>query len=981
MQLTAKARRRKENAMHSTAATRRGKGNAGFLSASAPLRLTTKTRTIFLCLFLGFFTSLQAQTGQVSGKILDAKTLESLPFANVFINNTTIGVAADMQGNYVLKNIPPGAQEIVYSYVGYSSFQTRMVIQDGDHVKNVIKLAQDEKLLDNVEVTGTRDKKWEKQMVRFRKIFIGADKVAEGCKVLNPWAIEFADDDDLQDGSFVATASQPIEIENFGLGYKVYFYLQSFRANAKFYSILGNYRFEEMQTPDAKLALRWTQNRLETYNGSSRHLFKSIIEGKVKEEGFLLYTDKPGNANSSFRSPTFSNELNKSVIRFSADNIVSAGTRPGEYKISLKGRIEAHYSNANVVKRIYRDIPYPVSWIEVTGGVLAATANGVVINSVDLVTSGAMSTARVANMLPFDYQPGQAARIFKEQVPSLTIDELRWKRWYENAYLHTDKAYYYPGEVIWFKGYMNYLFPEMRDSLSRVLHVELVRPSNKIVQSHLLRIDSGLVLGDIFLSDTLTPGKYYLRAYTQWMRNYEREPLFISEIPILNILDQVEAGESKNISTKNISIGFSKNSYSTREKIQLILKITDDAGQPIAANLSASITDNLQVAPLERDHSIVKEFSLEKEMVSFSGLTMKHFTEYGITVQGKFFNNKKIPQETDITVVQGQFDDFTTVKTDPSGAFMVNGFQFYDTTPLSFQAKDQKGRPFGTIKLQPFEPPALLYNGAGIKLNLKRTEIPQRMLINFQIAKDSKLLEEVVIKGQKLESGRAPIKTYGTADYTLDGARLTEISATTNLLAGLQGKIPGLTVSPYWDENGVQHYKVRIRGGTSTFLGSADPMVLLDGVPFGGDDAGQAIAQISPAMVSKIEVITHANPVFGVRGTNGVLSIWTKSSAAGTNETTSADLSTFSYYTVPGYHRPTVFQSPDYENKAEDATKADYRSTIYWSPYIFVNDEGMAELSFFSADLPGRYRVVVEGVTVKGKPVFGESFIEIKSRD
>ncbi len=922
---------------------------------------------------------LRAQTGQVIGRILDARTLEPLPFANVFINNTTIGVAADPQGNYVLKNIPLGAHEIVYSYVGYQSFQTKITIQDGEQLRNVIKLSQDEKQLDNVEVAGTRDKKWEKQLERFKKIFVGADKFAEGCKIMNPWAIEFTEGDELKDGSFAASASLPIEIENLSLGFKVYFYLQSFMANTKYYSILGNYRFEEMQTPDAKLALRWTNSRLETYNGSSRHLFRSIVEGRVKEEGFLLYTDKPGNANSSFRSPVFSNELNKSVIRFPLDNMMTPGTRPGEYKIAMNGRIEAHYSNANATKRIYRDIPYPVSWIEVTGGILTVNSNGVALNSVDLVTSGAMSAARVANMLPADYQPGQVARIFRGELPSLTIDELRWKRWYERAYLHTDKPYYYPGEIIWFKGYMNYLFPEMRDSLSRVLHVELVRASNKIVDTRLLRIDSGLVMGDMLLPDTLSPGKYYLRAYTEWMRNYKEESVFISEIPILNILDEVEPSVPRSMPSKNISLTFSKNTYQTREKIKMTINIVDEVGQPIAANLSAAVTDNLQVVPLTTDYSIINDFSLEEEKLSVKGLALKHFAEYGITIRGKFISGKKVTQETDITVVQGQFDDFTIVKTDKDGNFMLNGFQFYDTARLSFQAKDVKGRPFGAIKLHPYESPYFSYHRAGVSMKRKRTENPQRILADYQLSKGSKMLQEVVIKGQKLSVGRAPIRIYGKADYTLDGERLAEIGANTNLLAGLQGKIPGLRVSPYWDENGVQRYRIRIRGGTSTFIGSSDPLVLLDGVPFAGEDAGQAVAQISPTAVSRIEVITHASPVFGVRGTNGVLAIWTKASGAGVNNATSTDLSTFSFYTVNGYQRPSVFPSPDYESKTEDATKADYRSTIFWAPYISVNDDGKAELSFFSADLPGRYRVVVVGVTLEGKPVFGEEFIEIKS--
>ncbi|MBK8292426.1 MAG: carboxypeptidase-like regulatory domain-containing protein [Flammeovirgaceae bacterium] len=54
------------------------------------------------------------QTGQVSGRILDSQTLEPLPFANVFINNTTIGTASDMNGEFLLPKVPIGTNEIIF---------------------------------------------------------------------------------------------------------------------------------------------------------------------------------------------------------------------------------------------------------------------------------------------------------------------------------------------------------------------------------------------------------------------------------------------------------------------------------------------------------------------------------------------------------------------------------------------------------------------------------------------------------------------------------------------------------------------------------------------------------------------------------------------------------------------------------------------------------------------------------------------------
>ena len=62
------------------------------------------TQHIFSSIILLFVViTTMAQTGEVKGKVLDAKTLEPLPFSNIFINNTTLGVAADQNGYYTLK--------------------------------------------------------------------------------------------------------------------------------------------------------------------------------------------------------------------------------------------------------------------------------------------------------------------------------------------------------------------------------------------------------------------------------------------------------------------------------------------------------------------------------------------------------------------------------------------------------------------------------------------------------------------------------------------------------------------------------------------------------------------------------------------------------------------------------------------------------------------------------------------------------------
>jgi hypothetical protein len=54
---------------------------------------------------------------QLSGKVLDENG-EPLPFASVYVRNSTNGTAANAEGEYRL-TIERGAHEIVFQYIGY----------------------------------------------------------------------------------------------------------------------------------------------------------------------------------------------------------------------------------------------------------------------------------------------------------------------------------------------------------------------------------------------------------------------------------------------------------------------------------------------------------------------------------------------------------------------------------------------------------------------------------------------------------------------------------------------------------------------------------------------------------------------------------------------------------------------------------------------------------------------------------------------
>jgi hypothetical protein len=65
--------------------------------------------------------ALAGTTGKVKGKVTDRETGEALPAANVTIVGTTLGAAADLNGEYIILNVPVGTYSLRATYIGYQA--------------------------------------------------------------------------------------------------------------------------------------------------------------------------------------------------------------------------------------------------------------------------------------------------------------------------------------------------------------------------------------------------------------------------------------------------------------------------------------------------------------------------------------------------------------------------------------------------------------------------------------------------------------------------------------------------------------------------------------------------------------------------------------------------------------------------------------------------------------------------------------------
>jgi hypothetical protein len=924
----------------------------------------------------------KGQTGQIRGVVRDGTTRIGLPYANVFINQTSIGTATDPSGNFQLNGVPTGLNELVISYIGYKQNLVRVQVKPGDSLTLEISMVEDKSQLAAVEVQGTRDKEWEKQLKQFEKIFLGTNAFARTCKIVNPWVLNFTEE--TADGKtiFMATADKPIEIENQALGYTVIYYLKELVASTDYFRILGEIHFRELITTDKKLASTWEANRLFAYKGSYRHLFKSLLEGRSFEEGFNLYFPTVGTNIRDDQNPTFSSRLNQTLKLFPTKNIVTPLADRGLFRINLLPEIEVHYTQTTSSTRVYRDISFPVSWLDIKRGYIDVNREGIVSNAGDLVVAGAMFEARLADQLPFNYKPGDALKLL--EVPPIARQKMFQLQ--EKAYLHTDKPYYYPGDVIWFKAYMNYGSPERMDTLSRVLYAEFINPSKNIIQTQIVPINYGVADGYFKLPDTLATGNYSIRAYTNWMLNYSPLEIFHRSIPVLSDYEKPSlnsSGYSKNADSSRLIVRTVKPVYHPREKITVELTFDSLNADFQGAQLSVSVTDVNQVIDLHDGHTILNEFNFRDNNNSTNpGITNK--IEYGISIQGQHMDRKGKPERASLLIAEEALLDISLIDTDPSGKFWVTGFQLADPVTLGFQYADAKTKHPGKILLTERFIPAIEPASSSSFEIIRKNKLVRKKSVPESSDK-AILLEEVVTTATPIEPKAPPVQsraTYGKPEFILIGESLLS-SNVSSLVDALRTRVPGLYVVM---EEG--SYRLRF-GGPSTFQSTAvtEPMLIVDGIQLSGQgtlSVYDQLMQIQTLQVERVEIIRNGGAaVYGSRGANGIIAVYTKNETSYIQASSSPGFQKnfFQKATVAGFIKPVRIRFPDYsEPNAVSDIVADYRSTLFWKPDLVIDSSGKASFYFYAADLPTHYQIVIEGITINQEPVRSTHRIEIREK-
>jgi hypothetical protein len=335
--------------------------------------------------------------------------------------------------------------------------------------------------------------------------------------------------------------------------------------------------------------------------------------------------------------------------------------------------------------------------------------------------------------------------------------------------------------------------------------------------------------------------------------------------------------------------------------------------------------------------------------------------EYSQTISGKVSSFYNRVSKSDIIIYSPAINLSYYEPMDRSGKFEIRNLDFPDSTQFVLSCTGKRGSTAYYLEIDlPFFPAVEAARFLSNTTALSGQHFKE--ILNEYTLSDkdetSTLLEEVVVTASQHfvnpEINPSPFNQSFETRQIRERKQLEKFDGMLlmDYLISSFGSISNGGV----DEHGRRW--LRSTAGFST-SGANEPKVYIDHMKM------ENTSDLDRLYVSEIEnvaVLRSAEAGALYNSPGGVILISMRKSFSQVTESINTKI-----ITPLGWQKPSRFYSPDYSLKQDrEAVRFDNRTTLYWNPFIQTDENGVAEISFYTSDRKTEYRFSIEGVTSDG---------------
>jgi hypothetical protein len=171
----------------------------------------------------------------------------------------------------------------------------------------------------------------------------------------------------------------------------------------------------------------------------------------------------------------------------------------------------------------------------------------------------------------------------------------------EKIYLHSDRSEYVTGEDVSFKAYYFLNSTFRKDSISKVVYLDLVDKNGQSKATGKYQINKGTANGILSIPQGLASGYYTIYAYTKWMMNFDIDYFFSKKIYIINPNTELKILRNNKSDNENILLYFyAEGGYlnvSANNKISVLA--TDNFGEVLEKRVKIFDQNNNLIAEIQ----------------------------------------------------------------------------------------------------------------------------------------------------------------------------------------------------------------------------------------------------------------------------------------------------------------------------------------------------------------------------------------------